>query len=617
MNPDRFFVLTLDVAQVLAPVSSGLLAAGAPASDGANGDGGDFAALLTALAGVLGANRLTPAAVSPNATAQVATKSALNPAGNESSSPFLAVADAGGLQALTAPIESDAGGLLLQDPEAEGERDTLAGPAQADSNLVATLPGDARLVLAMAQVLSPTPTDPSPSAPAGSQSETNSAFVQPVYPGQSAPSLAPGMAPAGSPPAPSGIAAGAGPDGGQAQPADKAQVKTADVQATLLASLQAPDILPGAEVPEATGQNTADQRPAGAQGSDSVADSPPEAASSFPALPPGVVRIVGRQMPAEPAPPAQGAGPGAAAAAMSADIIAPEETISTPPMTAKVVAAATSEPSLLAQAAAVSELAALVEPPPSRRQDSASSRSPEARRTLTATATEPGSEAPETPAPAPLVTSSVPSRMPSSTQAPGTAVGDDPAKDSGVDLKAMAAGAPGREAAEATAPPPATAELRPAPPAQAPPVRSTPETVAALAVQAARKLDDGITRFDLELDPLGLGRVDVHLEIDASGRIRAAFTFETSHSARELSRRAEDLQRSLESSGFNLSGGLSFDVAGDRSQGRSSGWNDGRDGQHQPASPPEREAHADTLPPPSSPLAGRGLSLRAGVDIRI
>jgi len=184
-------------------------------------------------------------------------------------------------------------------------------------------------------------------------------------------------------------------------------------------------------------------------------------------------------------------------------------------------------------------------------------------------------------------------------------------------LKAMASRAPGQEAAEVTAPPPAAAELRPAQPAHAPPVRSTPETVAALAVQAARKLDDGITRFDLELDPLGLGRVDVHLEIDASGRIRAAFTFETSHSARELSRRAEDLQRSLESSGFNLSGGLSFDVAGDRSQGRSSGWNDGRDGQHQPASPPEREAHADTLPPPSSPLVGRGLSLRAGVDIRI
>jgi hypothetical protein len=367
--------LTLDVAQILAPVSSGLVAAGAPASDGTNSDGGDFAALLTALAGVLGANRLTPAAVSPNATAQVATKSASFQAETESPSPFLAVADAGGLQALGAPIPTDTGGLQLQDPEVEGERDTLAGPEQADSNLAATYPGDARLVLAMAQVLSPTPTQPSPiapeaGAPAGSRGEATAALISP---GQSAP----GMAPAGSPPAPSGIATGARPDGGQAQPADKPQVKTTDAQATLLASLQAPDILPGAEVPEATGQITADPRPAGAQGSDSVADSPPEAASSLLALPPGVVRIVGRQMPAEPAPPAQGAGPGAAAAAMSADIIAPEETIPTPPMTAKVVAAATSEPSLLAQAAAVSELAALVEPPPSRRQDSVSSRSPE------------------------------------------------------------------------------------------------------------------------------------------------------------------------------------------------------------------------------------------------
>jgi len=636
--------LTLDVAQILAPVSSGLLAAGAPASDGANGDGGDFAALLTALAGVLGANRPTPAAVNPTATAQVATKSASNPAEAESPSPFLAVADAGGLQALSAPIQPDTGGLQLQDPEVEGERDTLAGPEQAGSNLAATYPGDARLVLAMAQVLSPTPTHPSPmareamaqgtasrepEAPVSPRGEVSAAIVPPVTPGpsapslapvtpgQAAPSLAPGKAPAASPPAPSGIATGARPNEGQARPADKPQVKTTDAQVTLLADLQAPDILPGAEVPEATGQTTADPRPAGTQGSDSGADSPPEAVSSFPALPPGVVRIVGRQMPAEPSPPAQGAGPGAAAAAMSGDIIAPEETIPTPPMTAKVVAAATSEPSLVAQAAVVSELAALVEPPPSRRQDSASSRSPEARRTLTATAAEPGSEAPESPVPVSLDTPSAPSRMPSSTQAPGTAVGDEPAKDSGVDLKAMASGAPGREAAEATAPPPATAELRPAPPAQAPPVRSTPETVAALAVQAARKLDDGITRFDLELDPLGLGRVDVHLEIDASGRIRAAFTFETSHSARELSRRAEDLQRSLESSGFNLSGGLSFDVAGDRSQGRSSGWNDGRDGQNQPAPPPERDAHADTLPPPSSPLVGRGLSLRAGVDIRI
>ena len=323
-------------------------------------------------------------------------------------------------------------------------------------------------------------------------------------------------------------------------------------------------------------------------------------------------------MPAEPAPPTQGAGPAAAVAAiLSADIVAPEEAIPTPPMTAKAVAAAGSEGSLAAQAAAVSQLAALVEPPPSRRQDAGSGRSPEARRALSATPPEPGAEGPETLVPVPPGTPSASTRMVPSAQGLAATDGSDLAKESDVGSKAVAAGVPGREAAEAAAPPPATAEFRSAPPAQAPPVRSTPETVAALAVQAARKLDDGVTRFDLELNPLGLGRVDVHLEIDSSGRVRAAFTFETSHSARELSRRAEDLQRSLEASGFNLSGGLSFDVAGDRSQGRSSGWNDARDGRDPPASPPEREAHADILPPPSSPLAGRGLSLRAGVDIRI
>ena len=651
MNPDRFFVLSLDVAQILAPVSSGLLAAGAPVSDGPNGDGGDFAALLSALAGVLSANPPAPAAGSPAATAQVATRAAPTQAGADSNSPFLAVANPDERQGLGAPTKSDTRDFQLLDPETEGDGDRLAGPEQTDPNPAATLPGDARLLLAMAQVLSPTPAPPSPSArearaqgatsgepgaPAGPQSE---AIAARVSPGQASPSVLPGMVPTGSHPIVSGIvsgiAAGVRPDGGQAQPADKPQVKSPDVQTTLLASLQAPDIAPGAEVPEAAGPNTAGQgaegqRPAETRASDSDTVARPEPASSFPALPPGVVRIVGRQMPAEPAPPTEGKGPAAAAAAtMSAEITAPEETIPAPPVTARVVAAAASEPSLAAQAAvasepspaaqaaAVSERAALVEPPPSRRQESASSRSPEARRTHTATRTEPGPEGSETPALAPLVTPSVPSRMASSTQAPVIAVGEDPAKDSGVDLKAMAARVPDRETAEAAAPPPATAELRPAPPAKSLPVRSTPETVAALAVQTARKLDDGVTRFDLELDPVGLGRVDVHLEIDSSGRIRAAFTFETSHSARELSRRAEDLQRSLETSGFNLSGGLSFDVAGDRSQGRSSGWSDARDGRDQGAAPPEREAQADTLPPPSSPLAGRGLSLRAGVDIRI
>ena len=148
-------------------------------------------------------------------------------------------------------------------------------------------------------------------------------------------------------------------------------------------------------------------------------------------------------------------------------------------------------------------------------------------------------------------------------------------------------------------------------------VRATPETLAALSAQMARRLDDGITRFELELNPSELGRVDVRLEIDASGGIRAAFTFERPSSASELGRRADELQKSLESAGFNLSGGLSFDVAGDRSHSRHSTWAEAReDRAHSPAAPePDLSLETSTLI--ADALSGRRPPSRSGVDIRI
>ena len=148
-------------------------------------------------------------------------------------------------------------------------------------------------------------------------------------------------------------------------------------------------------------------------------------------------------------------------------------------------------------------------------------------------------------------------------------------------------------------------------------VRATPETLAALSVQMARRLDDGITRFELELNPSELGRVDVRLEVDASGGIRAAFTFERPSSASELGRRADELQKSLESAGFNLSGGLSFDVAGDRSHSRHSTWAEAReDRAHSPAAP-EPDLSLETSTHIADALAGRRPPSRSGVDIRI
>jgi flagellar hook-length control protein FliK len=97
--------------------------------------------------------------------------------------------------------------------------------------------------------------------------------------------------------------------------------------------------------------------------------------------------------------------------------------------------------------------------------------------------------------------------------------------------------------------------------------RATPETVSSLAAQILRKADGRTSRFDVELHPADLGRVDVRLEIGANGRMTAAMSFENPQAAAELRGRAHELQAALEHAGFDVSGGLTFDVAGDRGQG--------------------------------------------------
>jgi hypothetical protein len=192
--------------------------------------------------------------------------------------------------------------------------------------------------------------------------------------------------------------------------------------------------------------------------------------------------------------------------------------------------------------------------------------------------------------------------------------GDTPATDETGDILAKPAGGDPQSLLSAGAPTSVPAEAPEAPPA---PVRATSETLAALSAQMARRLDDGTTRFTLELNPGDLGRVDIRMEIDAAGGIRAAFTFEHAHSASEMSRRSDELQKSLESAGFNLSGGLSFDVAGDRSQGRSQAWAEARDERSRTPAAPEPELAREGPAHIADALSGRRTSARSGVDIRI
>mgnify|MGYP001627146631 CR=1 FL=1 len=151
--------------------------------------------------------------------------------------------------------------------------------------------------------------------------------------------------------------------------------------------------------------------------------------------------------------------------------------------------------------------------------------------------------------------------------------------------------------------------------------RGSPETVANLSAQILKKLDARSTRFDVELTPEGLGKVDVRVEIGAGGRMTAAMSFDTPQAAQELRARAGELQRALELAGFDVSGGMSFDVAGD--QGRPSQGFLGQDGRDAGAAFRGRAFRAalDTAGEADAAPARGGLNLRrgvtAGLDVRI
>ena len=147
-------------------------------------------------------------------------------------------------------------------------------------------------------------------------------------------------------------------------------------------------------------------------------------------------------------------------------------------------------------------------------------------------------------------------------------------------------------------------------------VRGAPQTVANLAAQIVKKLDGRSTQFDIQLDPAGLGKVDVRVAIGADGRMSAAMSFDTPQAAAELKSRAGELQQAMEQAGFDVSGGMSFDVASDRGQGGQAQH------QHPDAGAAFRgrafqaalDTTADIGPPPQLTLRRSAL---AGVDIRI
>lgn len=152
-------------------------------------------------------------------------------------------------------------------------------------------------------------------------------------------------------------------------------------------------------------------------------------------------------------------------------------------------------------------------------------------------------------------------------------------------------------------------------------VRGSPETVAQLSAQIAKKLENKVTRFDIALDPVDLGRVNVKLEIGRDGRVTAAMSFEKPQAAAELKARSGELRDALQQAGFELAqDALTFDLADQG--GNSNPW-----AQQQAFSDDRQPAwngrafqaamSGEDEPPLSNPALDWRASRASGVDVRI
>ena len=93
------------------------------------------------------------------------------------------------------------------------------------------------------------------------------------------------------------------------------------------------------------------------------------------------------------------------------------------------------------------------------------------------------------------------------------------------------------------------------------------ETVAKLAAGILDNLEGQSTKFDLQLDPPGLGKVDVSVEIASDGKLTAQLGFDSQLGLTELRGRAQELRAALEQAGFTLTdNALNFDFSGERRQ---------------------------------------------------
>lgn len=143
------------------------------------------------------------------------------------------------------------------------------------------------------------------------------------------------------------------------------------------------------------------------------------------------------------------------------------------------------------------------------------------------------------------------------------------------------------------------------------PGQSQPTQVpaAAIALQMARNLQKGISRFDIRLDPPEMGRIDVRMEIRKDGQVVAHMSVERPETLDLLQRDARALQQALNNAGLQAdSDSLNFSLK------------DGQDDASNPSFAEGSNAAGDTDADDEAqmlPVYNVNLAADGGIDIRV
>lgn len=132
---------------------------------------------------------------------------------------------------------------------------------------------------------------------------------------------------------------------------------------------------------------------------------------------------------------------------------------------------------------------------------------------------------------------------------------------------------------------------------------------ATIALQMARNLQKGLSRFDIRLDPPEMGRVDVRMEVRKDGHVAAHMTVERPETLDLLQRDARALQQALNNAGLQAdSNSLNFTL---RDQSTDTGTPDFANGSTGGRASDDMEDAA------AAPLYNVNLSINGGIDIRV